>query len=215
MLFMKGIKIIVQHIAIKIIVWLDISTFIGSSIRSSFLNYHSSVTYRNSFFYYDSEIKNMQNNPANIIVGNGTHIRGELLLFAYGGEIKIGNDCYIGDHTRIWSGEKIIIGNDVLISHNVSIADTNAHEIDAEERAEGFRNIFNSGFPKVKGNIKTTPIYIGDHAWINFNAIILKGVTIGEGAIVAAGSVVTKNVAPYTLVAGNPATVKKYLKSDS
>ena len=51
------------------------------------------------------------------------------------------------------------------------------------------------------------PIVIKDKAWIGFNSIILKGVTIGEGAIVGAGSVVTKDVPPYTIVAGNPARI--------
>ena len=56
-------------------------------------------------------------------------------------------------------------------------------------------------------NVKSAPIKIKDKAWIGFNSIILKGVTIGEGAIVGAGSVVTKDVADYTIVAGNPAVV--------
>ena len=59
---------------------------------------------------------------------------------------------------------------------------------------------------------KHAPIKICDNAWIGMNAIILKGVEIGEGAIVGAGSVVTKNVEPWTMVAGNPARVVKRLK---
>ena len=59
--------------------------------------------------------------------------------------------------------------------------------------------------------VKIAPVRIGDKAWIGFNAIILKGVTVGEGAIVAAGAVVTKDVPPYTIVAGNPARVIRTL----
>lgn len=55
----------------------------------------------------------------------------------------------------------------------------------------------------------SAPIVIGDHVWIGMNVIVLKGVTIGEGAVVAAGSVVTKDVPPYSLVAGVPANVIK------
>lgn len=55
------------------------------------------------------------------------------------------------------------------------------------------------------------PVRIEDHAWVGFNVIILKGVTIGEGAIVAAGSVVTKDVPAFTVVAGNPARVIREL----
>ncbi|MGC8751800.1 DapH/DapD/GlmU-related protein, partial [Hydrotalea sp.] len=58
--------------------------------------------------------------------------------------------------------------------------------------------------------VKSSPIKIADKAWIGFNVIILKGVTIGEGAIVGAGSVVTKDVPPYAVVAGNPAKIIKY-----
>ena len=60
-------------------------------------------------------------------------------------------------------------------------------------------------------DVANQPIKICKNAWIGTRSIILKGVTIGEGAIVAAGSVVTKDVPPYTLVAGNPAIVKKKL----
>lgn len=56
---------------------------------------------------------------------------------------------------------------------------------------------------------KTSPIHIGNHCWIGCNCIVLKGVTIGDGAVVAAGSVVTKNIPPNTLVAGNPAKIIK------
>ncbi|MFD0830617.1 acyltransferase [Mucilaginibacter boryungensis] len=59
--------------------------------------------------------------------------------------------------------------------------------------------------------VKTKPIKICSDAWIGMNCIILKGVTIGEGAIVAAGSVVTKDVPAWTVVAGNPAKVVKTL----
>jgi acetyltransferase-like isoleucine patch superfamily enzyme len=51
------------------------------------------------------------------------------------------------------------------------------------------------------------PVRIGDKSWIGLNVIILKGVEIGEGAVVAAGSVVTKNIPPWTIAAGNPARV--------
>ena len=55
--------------------------------------------------------------------------------------------------------------------------------------------------------VKISPVRINDRAWLGFNSIILKGVTIGEGAIIGAGSVVTKDVPAYTIVAGNPARI--------
>jgi acetyltransferase-like isoleucine patch superfamily enzyme len=163
-------------------------------------------------FYPETIISNMQNNPANIVIGINTHVRGTLLIFKYGGKITIGNNCYIGDGSKIWSGENITIGNDVLIAHSVNIVDTQAHEIDSTQRSERYLDLLKQGPWKDKGSIETKAITIHNKAWISFNAIILKGVTIGEGAIVAAGSVVTKDVAPYTLVAGNPAVFVKKVK---
>ena len=62
--------------------------------------------------------------------------------------------------------------------------------------------------------VKTKPIVIEDDVWVGFNSIILKGVTIGKGSIVAAGSVVSKDVEPFTVVAGNPALVIKKMKNE-
>lgn len=159
--------------------------------------------------YPESIVTNMQENPGSIVLGENTHVRGTLLVFKYGGKINIGKNCYLGDASRIWSGDEITIGNDVLIAHGVNIVDTQAHEINADERSERYTELITSGPWKDKGSIQTKPIVIKDKVWISFNAIILKGVIIGEGAIIAAGSVVTKNVEPYTLVAGNPAVFIK------
>lgn len=164
-----------------------------------------------SKIYKETIVCNMQGNIHNIIVGKNTHIRGELLTLNYGGKIEIGNDSFIGPDSRIWSGESVTIGSNVLISHNVNIIDTNSHEIDYLERAEGYKNLLIKGYPKNKGSIKTGKIIIHDYAWINFNTTILKGVTIGKGAIIGANSVVTEDVPDFTLAIGNPAKVIKKL----
>lgn len=168
----------------------------------------------NSKLYHEAQVKTMWNETNEIYIGENTHIRGELMLFPYGGKIEIGNYCYIGDHTRIWSGESITIGNHVFVSHNVNIMDTNAHEIDAYERELSYRRLLENGLPTEKGNVETQAIIIEDHVWIGFNAIILKGVKIGEGAIIAAGAVVTKDVPSFSLVAGNPATTIKKISNE-
>ena len=166
---------------------------------------------KDSGFYEETVVYNASLKRENIVIGEGTHIRGELLVQKYGGKIKIGDNSYVGTGTKIWSGESITIGNDVLISHNCNIIDTNSHEIDHIERAERHRQLIKSGPWENKGSIQTKPIAIGDHAWISFNVTVLKGVTIGEGAIIAAGSVITKDIPPFTLVAGNPARIIKTL----
>jgi len=178
--------------------------------RQNHKNILLQVTDCGAFFYPESAVSNARD-KSKITVGRDTHIRGMLHVFKYGGRIIIGENCYIGDHTRIWSGENIIIGNFVQVSHNVNIMDTNAHEMDAIERAERYIDLVNNGSWTEKGNVLTAPVVIGDYAWICFNATILKGVTIGEGAIVGANAVVTKDVPEYTLVAGNPATIIKKL----
>ncbi|MEM7086984.1 MAG: DapH/DapD/GlmU-related protein [Bacteroidota bacterium] len=165
----------------------------------------------NSKLYAESKVHNIQNDPNKIIVGNNTHIRGELLLFKYGGSISIGDNCYIGEGSRIWSGDEVTIGNNVLISHNVNVIDTNSHELDFKERSNRYKDLIANGHWNEKGNIDTAPIYIDDDVWISFGAIILKGMSIGRGSIVAAGAVVTENVPEFVVVAGNPAKVVKKL----
>ena len=164
----------------------------------------------NSLFFPNSRIFNPQSKDK-IKIGNNTHIRGHLLVLKYGGKITIGNNCFVGDGSRIWSGDLIKIGNNVLISHNVNIMDTNSHEIDYVERSERYIDLIKNGQWEDKGSIITSPVIINDYVWISFNSIILRGVTIGKGAIIAAGSVVTKDVEEFTVVAGNPAKIVKYL----
>jgi acetyltransferase-like isoleucine patch superfamily enzyme len=165
---------------------------------------------KNSRFYPEAAVYNLQHRKDKIVIGENTHIRGELLIWPYGDGITIGNNSYIGKNTIIRAGKKIIIGNDVLISHNVTIIDSDSHEIDYVERAESFKRMTRDGHPTIKGNVTVASIVIDDNAWLSYNVCILKGVTIGKGAIIGAGSVVTKNVPPFTVYAGNPA---KFIRS--
>ncbi|HEY4800109.1 MAG TPA: acyltransferase, partial [Bacteroidia bacterium] len=151
-----------------------------------------------SRFHEQASVNNFQNDKSKIRIGERTHIRGTLQIFAYGGEIVVGNNCYVGENSYIWSGERIEIGNDVLISHSVNIVDTNSHELNHSERANGYHEIITKGHSMEKGNIITAPIIIEDNVWISFGVIILKGVRIGKGAIVSAGSVVTKDIPSFT-----------------
>ncbi len=165
-----------------------------------------------SRFYPEAKVYNLQSNPSKIGIGEDSRVKGELLIFAYGGEIRVGSNSYIGEGTRIWSASSVEIGSNVLISHNCNIIDTDSHEIDHLERAKGFKGLIHEGHSKEKGNIASAPIRIHDHAWISYGVSVLKGVSVGKGAIVAAGSVVTKDVPEFTVVAGNPAVVVKNLQ---
>ncbi len=158
-----------------------------------------------SILYPESCINNIRGDISAISIGENTHIRGHLQIFAHGGHIKIGDYCYVGENTKIWSACKIEIGNYVLISHDVNIFDSTTHPIDPLERREHFKTIVTKGFPKQIDSLNERPVIIHDDVWICAKSIILAGVKIGEGSIVGAGSVVTKDVEPYTIVAGNPA----------
>jgi acetyltransferase-like isoleucine patch superfamily enzyme len=148
-----------------------------------------------------------------IRIGEFSAVDGELLVFAHGGRISIGQWCYVGPGTRIWSGANIDIGNRVLIAHNVNIIDNQTHPISPEARHQQFVAINSFAHPKnvLLGDL---PIVIEDDAWIAAASSLLRGVTIGEGAIVGTGSVVTEDVPPYTIVAGNPARVVRALRDD-
>lgn len=166
---------------------------------------------RNTVFYAESELINMQSDKSKITIGNNCHIRGEIVLYKHNGELRIGNDCFIGKDTRIWVAGKTIIGNRVLIAHNVNIHDNNSHPINAEERHLHFLSIVGKGHPGSNLNIAEKEVIIDDDVWIGYNVAILKGVKIGKGAIIAANSVVNKDVEPYTIVAGNPIKVIKLI----
>ncbi|WP_305076294.1 DapH/DapD/GlmU-related protein [Pseudanabaena sp. lw0831] len=135
-----------------------------------------------------------------------------------------GSICFDGDNATIAIGKRVFmngyliaaqsieIGDDVLISWGVTIVDHNSHAISFSERSQDVVN-WRLG-KKDWTNVKIAPIKISNKVWIGFNSIILKGVTIGEGAIVGAGSVVTKDVPAWTIVAGNPARVIREILED-
>lgn len=157
-----------------------------------------------------AQILNLQKDRGQIKIGHNTHIRGELLIFAHGGEINIGNYCYVGEGTKIWSAQKINIGNYVLIAHGVNIHDNISHPINAELRRKHTEQIIHQGHPKKDIELKEKEVLIMDDAWIGFNATVLRGVTIGRGAVIGACSVVTENVPDYAIVVGNPARIIGY-----
>jgi acetyltransferase-like isoleucine patch superfamily enzyme len=118
--------------------------------------------------------------------------------------IYIGAETFIGKSNLAVASE-ITIGNNVLISSGVTITDHNSHSLIYSQRKDDVLDWKNN--KKDWSNVVIKPVIISDKVWIGFNSIILKGVTIGEGAIVAAGSVVTKNVGAWTIVGGNPAKI--------
>jgi acetyltransferase-like isoleucine patch superfamily enzyme len=131
--------------------------------------------------------------------------------------IGVNGNCTVGDFTLlngalVMAEERIEIGSHCLISWNVGIADSDFHPLAPAQRiidAHALAPFFKDRPPRPK--LRTAPVIISDNVWIGMNAIILKGVTIGENSVVAAGAVVTKPVPPNVVVAGNPAVITKKL----
>jgi acetyltransferase-like isoleucine patch superfamily enzyme len=169
----------------------------------------SAIIHEEAYIDNQAILQNSQNNKSKILIGKGSVVMGYLMLFKHGGEITIGDYSFVGTDTRIWSAKKIIIGNRVLIAHGVNIHDNISHPLDSLERHKDFVHIRKKGFQD-KMDLREEEITIEDDAWIGFNSIILKGVRIGKGAIVGAGSLVTSNVPPFAVVAGNPIRIIKY-----
>jgi galactoside O-acetyltransferase len=150
-----------------------------------------------------------RNSESQINVGNNCLINGRLVTETSHSKINIKNNVFVGGKTIIDCKDEIIIEDNVLVSYECIIADHDSHAQDANKRQDDLSRFRNG---EMRWNeVHSGKITIKKNAWICTRSIILKGVTIGEGAIVAAGSVVTKNVENFTLVAGNPAIFIKKL----
>lgn len=164
----------------------------------------------------NAEIFNEASDKSRITIGHHCWIDGRIVCKSHA-NVKIGNYVQLNTNTRIQSKERIEIGNYVIIAGDSVITDNNTHCVSPEGRIEHSLRVAPSGigYPGI-GNgweySESKPVVIEDVVWIGQNCAILKGVTIGEGSIVARQSVVTKDVPPYTIVAGNPAKVVKEIK---
>ena len=117
-----------------------------------------------------------------------------------GAELIIGNDVGMSS-TTIWCHDKIIIGDNTTIGEMTLILDSDCHSLNYEDRWSE-RDMLNK---------KNSPVHIGKDVLIGTRVIILKGVTIGDRAVIAAGAVVTKDIPADCIAAGNPAKVVKKL----
>ena len=150
--------------------------------------------------------------PGNIVIGDHCRIYGTLESQS-DGKIQIGDHTCIYRHTIVGSVNAITIGRCVVISNHVHIYDNNNHPTSPQIRHQMCMEGFDGDAWKWH-HAQAAPIVIEDDVWIGEYAAIMKGVTIGKGAIVAAHAVVTRDVPAYTIVAGNPARVVKELSSD-
>jgi len=155
--------------------------------------------------------RNMGSNSI-IQIGNGVICRGALCIErgAEDARLTVGDNVYIGDDCIVSCLQHIEIGKLVMLAHGVQIFDNDSHPIDSNSREQDYLRL-TGRMPGPRQPVAKAPVIIGDRVWIGFNSAIMKAVTLGEGAIVAAMSVVTNDVPAWTLVAGNPARVIREL----
>ena len=154
---------------------------------------------RNVTLLEQSKIVNILGDQDKISIGDSSVIGGELLTFAHGGEIRIGSWSFVGEGSRLWSADRIEVGDRVLISHGVNIQDCDSHPKNHEARHRQFRAIASTGHPSHIEDVASAPVVIEDDVWVGFNATVLKGVHIGARSIVAACSVVTGDIPPDSI----------------
>ena len=131
-----------------------------------------------------------------------------------GGTISIGNFVWMSLRGQIISATHVEIGDYCIFGRDVYISDTNEHPLDPALRREQTIAMLRDGIEPDRSAAASAPVIIGKDVWVGERAAILKGVSIGDGAIIAAMSVVTKDVPAGTVVAGNPARVVKRLNED-
>lgn len=199
---------------------MSLKTITGKAVRAlRSIPYQVKRRYKSSLFRKYAEAgKNLDlsarsgcsaEKPGLIHIGDDCRIFGKLQSQG-DGEIRIGHHCCIYLETVIGSVNSIRIGDCVMISNHVHIYDNNNHPTDPEVRRKMCMEGFDGEAWKWT-HAESAPIVIEDNVWIGEYAAVLKGVTIGTGAIVASHAVVTKDVPPYTVVAGNPAKVVKVI----
>lgn len=162
------------------------------NLRIKLLRLNKNISIQNGNRIY-SQAKFITNYNGQIIIGNNNEFLFGICLVTYGGSIKIGNNCSINPYTVIYGhGKGTTIGDNVLIAGHCMIISSN-------------HNFGNKDVPINQQGETSRGIIIEDDVWLGAGVKILDGVTIGKGSIVAAGSVVNKNIEPYSIYAGVPA----------
>lgn len=141
-------------------------------------------------------------------IGADVSFGNEIFLTAWGGlaanegrsYLKIGSHCYFGAYNHITCANKVVIGDHCLTGKWVTITDNSHGETDYSSLLIP---------PSRRDIVSKGAVIIGTNVWIGDKATILPGVSIGDGAVVAANSVVTKDVPAYSVVGGNPARILK------
>ncbi|MNS29295.1 putative acetyltransferase [compost metagenome] len=178
------------------------------SIGNSVLGKSFSVNYR------------VVRNKPSLSIGNECILLNDNIFESDTGFISIGSGTFINGGTRLISRSSITIGNNVTIAWGCMIYDHDSHSLDYRDRIadqeQQLRDWHSGNFIANKNweTVNSKPIVIGDNVWLGFDVVVLKGVTIGEGAIIGAKSVVTRDIPAWSVAAGNPAKVIKTIPED-
>ena len=148
----------------------------------------------NGAYHTDEELRALMSRLVGYRVDDGFRLFPPVYT-DFGKNIKIGKDVFVNSGCCFQDQGGVTLGDGCLVGHNVVFA-----TLDHDKR------------PGRRGDMTAAPIVVGKDVWIGAHATILKGVTIGDGAIVAAGAVVTRDVPPNTIVAGVPARVVKTIR---
>ena len=146
-------------------------------------------------------------NKSNIYLSTTSRVHG-CITVCDTGQVYVGNYSQVGPNSVIRCVDSVRIGDYTMISTNVVISDNNNHPINPLDREEIQKTSAGSDLRSMKYS-DHSPIIIGNRCWIGEYSRICKGVSVGDGSIVAANAVVTKDVPANTIVAGNPARIVK------
>jgi acetyltransferase-like isoleucine patch superfamily enzyme len=161
-----------------------------------------------SFLLYRSEL------PQGVRIGRGsTTCKGTMFDVGPQGRVMIGDFSLIHGAWFICDS-RIEVGDYALISWNVVFMDTYGVSLDPAERRKQLESLPFGSSRRMPRGAPAKPIRIGRNVWVGFDCVVLPGVTIGDGSVVGARSVVTEDVPPYTVVAGNPARMIRKLEND-
>jgi acetyltransferase-like isoleucine patch superfamily enzyme len=155
-------------------------------------------------------LKNISGNQ--LSVGEDSIIHADISFEQSGGKVQIGSRTFVG-RSDLVCYRSLTIGDDVIMSWGITVVDHDSHSIEWDKRQSDVRDWGKGN--KDWQHIAHAPVVIGNKAWIGFNVSILKGVTIGEGAVIGACSVVTRDIPPFSMAVGNPARVVRSLNPSS
>lgn len=163
---------------------------------------------KNIYFHRNSRIS-LTNGAtfSNIKIDSNSRVFGTLVCCSKG-TITIGKFSQVGQNSSLRSVNRISVGSYTAIADNVIVCDNNNHPVNPLDR-HIMQQTLSGSFERSWLNSDNAPITIGDDCWIGQYVRICKGVSIGNGSVVAANSVVTKDVPANCIVAGNPARVVK------